>query len=204
MPMKVSLICGSSRKKSNSAKVADYFSHIIKTQSQDECEKIYLEDHPIALWDESAWNKDSELSKSWLPTAQKLQESDAFIIITPEWHGMVPGYLKNFFLFCSQREFGNKPALLTAVSSSRGGSTPIAELRISSYKNNRLCYIPEHVIVRSADTVLNDFDHPANEEDTYIRKRMEHAYFLLQNYGTALKMMREKFSWDYKEYPNGM
>ena len=34
----------------------------------------------------------------------------------------------------------------------------VAELRASSYKNNRLCYIPENLIVRNVGSVLNDDD----------------------------------------------
>ena len=69
---------------------------------------------------------------------------------------MVPAKLKNFLLYCSKDELAHKPALLVSVSAGLGGSYPIAELRISSYKNNRLCYLPENVIIRNIETFLND------------------------------------------------
>jgi len=46
-------------------------------------------------------------------------------------------------------ELGHKPALIVAVSSGDGGAYPVSELRMSSYKNNRLCYIPEQVALKS-------------------------------------------------------
>jgi hypothetical protein len=39
--------------------------------------------------------------------------------------------------------------LIIAVSGGAGGGAyPVAELRMSSYKNSRICYLPEHLIVR--------------------------------------------------------
>ena len=45
-----------------------------------------------------------------------------------------------------------------AVSASDGGAYVIAELRMSSYKNNRLCWIPEHLIARQVKTLGNEDD----------------------------------------------
>ncbi len=44
--------------------------------------------------------------------------------------------------------------MIVAVSSSSGGAYPIVELRASSDKNTRLCFIPDHVIVRSVGRML--------------------------------------------------
>ena len=73
------------------------------------------------------------------------------MVIAPEWHGQVPAGLKNFFLICGRAEVGHKPALITTVSSGDGGAYPVAELRMSSYKNNRICYIPEQLIIRNVE-----------------------------------------------------
>ena len=53
-------------------------------------------------------------------------------------------------------QLGHKPALIVTVSSADGGAYPVAELRMSSYKNNRICYLPEHVILRNVERILND------------------------------------------------
>jgi len=55
---------------------------------------------------------------------------------------MAPAGLKNFFLYAGNTALAHKPAYLVGISASRGGSYPIAELRMSSYKNSYLCYIP--------------------------------------------------------------
>ncbi len=46
----------------------------------------------------------SGLQKIWEPYAKRLQAADGFVVVSPEWHGMVPAGLKNFFLYCSPKE----------------------------------------------------------------------------------------------------
>jgi hypothetical protein len=80
---------------------------------------------------------------------------------------------KNFFLFASSAELGHKPALLVSVSAGISGAYPIARnSRSSSYKNNHICYIPEHLIVRQVGGVLNSAD-AASPEDQAIRNRAD-------------------------------
>src|SRR5690606_27158588 len=104
---------------------------------------ISLSGNPLPLWDESMWDKDPKWDLSWGPIRKKLQNSDGIIIVSPEWAGMAPPGLKNFLLFCGNQDVGHKPALIVTVSSSMGGAYPNSELRMSGYKNNRICYIPD-------------------------------------------------------------
>ena len=66
----------------------------------------------------------------------------------------------------------NKTIVVTGVSSGIGGAYPISELRASSYKNCRLCYLPEHLIVRQVEKVLNG-PQPVDEADERIRARID-------------------------------
>jgi NAD(P)H-dependent FMN reductase len=116
---------------------------------------------------------------------------------------MVPPGLKNFLLLCSASEVGHKPALIVSVSSGIGGSYPIAELRVSSYKNNRIVYIPEHVIVRNVADVLHG-DVPSGERDESTRARLRYAIRILGEYARALASVRESGAIDHKTFPFGM
>ncbi|MBI5041649.1 MAG: NAD(P)H-dependent oxidoreductase, partial [Gammaproteobacteria bacterium] len=137
--------------------------------------------------------------------SQELSDSDAFVIVSPEWHGQVPAGLKNFFLLWGKGELAHKPALIVTVSSGDGGSYPVAELRMSSYKNNRICYIPEQVIVRNVEKVLNDDPAMNNEAaDTYFRDRIRYALTLLKEYAAALHQVRASGAGDRSVYKNGM
>ena len=149
------------------------------------------------------WSDSPKWGELWGPTAQKLRESDALVVISPEWAGMVPPALKNFMLLCSTAEVAHKPALIVSVSAGIGGSYPVNELRISSYKNNRLLYIPEHVIVRNVGAVLHG-ESARDEADASIRKRIDYALGVLVEYSKALLQVRESSAVSFSEHPYGM
>ena len=74
-------------------------------RDKDLCDEIYrldLTNNPLPLWDESIWAGDPEWQARLSPISEELGSSDGFVIIAPEWHGMVPSALKNFFLFVFQ------------------------------------------------------------------------------------------------------
>ena len=118
---------------------------------------------------------------------------------------MVPAALKNFFLVCDGNALGHKPALAVGVSVGPGGSYPISELRISSYKNNRMCYLPEHLIVRNCMLVMNE-DIATNDEGehSYVSERSLYCLLQLIAYGDALRQVRASGAADLGPYPNGM
>jgi hypothetical protein len=124
---------------------------------------------------------------------------------------MVPAGLKNFFLLCQDGELAHKPALIVAVSSGLGGSYPIAELRASSYKNTRICYIPEQIIIRACQSKLHDSDggaadvsHSNDEHDAATRDRITYGMSVLLSYAHALTSVRESGVIDSVKFPFGM
>jgi NAD(P)H-dependent FMN reductase len=203
--VKIMIISGSHRNPSQSEKVA---RHIEKTLQQEHGVDTWLytlADNPLPLWDQSLWENNPEWNERLAPIKQQLTTSDGFVIVTPEWHGQVPSGLKNFFLLFNRFELGHKPAMIVAVSSADGGSYPVAELRMSSYKNNRICYIPEHVIVRSVEKVLNEEAEDNNQEaDGYFRERISWSLGILKAYAEAMKPMRESVQIHHDKFGNGM
>lgn len=200
--MKIAIISGSHRKGSQSDRVAGYI-HTTLTGRNISSEVISLSGNPLPLWDESFWGDSPHWAAVWQPIATKLQDASGFVVVTPEWAGMVPPGLKNFLLLCSAREVGHKPALIVSVSSGIGGSYPIAELRVSSYKNNRLVYLPEHVIVRNVEEVLGG-EGPQGDRDESIRARIEYSLNLLEEYARALTAVRESGAINHREFPYGV
>jgi NAD(P)H-dependent FMN reductase len=202
--MRIALISGSHRKASESSRVAAYLAGRLEALVPGtETEVIDLAGNPLPLWDETAWVAGSPLQAQWAPYATRLQAAAGLVVISPEWSGMVPPGLKNFFLLASPKEIGHKPALIVTVSAGRGGSYPVDELRISSYKNTRVCYIPEHLIVRNVGQMFKG-DEPSGEDDAYLRGRANHALRVLLSYTAALTPMRgEGYVFD-GNYPSGM
>ena len=204
--MKISIISGSHRNPSQSEKVARHIEQTLQAEHTGLETWLYtLADNPLPLWDQSLWEDNAEWKERLAPLKQALSSSDGYVIVAPEWHGQVPAGLKNFFLLFNRFELGHKPALIVTVSSADGGAYPVAELRMSSYKNNRLCYIPEHVIVRHVEKVLNansaDNDPGA---DTYFRERISWTLGILAGYANALKPMRESVQIHHDSFGNGM
>ena len=203
--MKIAIISGSHRNPSQSEKVA---RHIEKTLQQEHGMDTWLytlADNPLPLWDQTLWEDNPEWDARLAPIREQLSSSDGFVIVSPEWHGQVPAGLKNFFLLFNRFDLGHKPAMIVAVSSGDGGAYPVAELRMSSYKNNRICYIPEHVIVRNVEKVLNEnTDDNNTDADRYFRERINWSLGILKGYAEAMKPMRESVQIHHDKFGNGM
>jgi NAD(P)H-dependent FMN reductase len=204
--MKFTIISGSHREQSQSARVAGYIQKTLLDNGLcEEAEIFSLAGNPLPLWDQGVWDGDPKWRPLLDPLRRQLAASDAFVVIAPEWHGQVPAGLKNFFLLCGRHEVGHKPALIVTVSSADGGAYPVAELRMSSYKNNRICYIPEHLIIRSVERVLHE-DPAMNDAgaDAYFRERIHWALRILQAYAIALRPVRESGVIHHEKFGNGM
>lgn len=202
--MKIGIISGSHRHASQSEKVADYMQQRLAASAVDTW--VYtLAGNPLPLWEQEVWDNSDIWDARLTPIRSELSECDGFIIISPEWHGQVPAGLKNFFLLFGKYELGHKPALITAVSSGDGGAYPVAELRMSSYKNNRLCYIPEHLILRKVESILNENpDDNEHASDAYYRERIDWTLGILQGYTKALISMRASTEIIHDKFGNGM
>ncbi|MFV2056565.1 MAG: NADPH-dependent FMN reductase [Thiohalomonadales bacterium] len=204
--MKITIISGSHRNPSQSEKVGRYIESLLKKEPHSIDPFLYcLADNPLPLWDQSVWQSDEKWQQRLAPLKEQFTQSDAFVIITPEWHGQVPAGLKNLFLLFSRFELGHKPALIVAVSSSTGGAYPVAELRMSSYKNNRLCYIPENLIIRNVEEVFNENSADNNEKShNFYHSRLNWCLTILAAYGGALKTVRAEVEVHHDEFTNGM
>jgi len=202
--MKIGIICGSHREPSQSEKVARYLQRQVEAKGMNSW-LFRLANNPLPLWDEGTWNDDPKWPPLLDPLKQELTACDGFIVIAPEYHGQVPSGLKNFFLLFSRYELGHKPALIVGVSSADGGAYPVAELRMSSYKNNRICYLPEHLILRHVENILNDnpMDNDASA-DGYFRERIDWTLDLLKGYARALREMRQTTRIHHDKFRNGM
>lgn len=202
--MKFFILSGSHRADAQTLKVAKYIEGVLRREhSAAETHLYSLSGNPLPLWDETTGGAPDAL---WDPISAELKSADALVVCTPEWSGMATPGVKNFLLNCTAGEIGHKPGLIVTVSAMRGGSYPIAELRMSGTKNNRLCWIPEHVIIHHAEQNLNAADGAPDlsKEDALQRKRLRYALKVLEAYGNALKGVRTSGAIDHKNFPSGM
>jgi multimeric flavodoxin WrbA len=202
--MRFFILSGSHRRDAQTLKVAKYLQAVLQREHTGaETHLFSLSGNPLPLWDEATGGAPDEL---WDPISAELKAADALVIATPEWSGMATPGVKNFLLNCTAAEVGHKPGLIVTVSATRGGSYPVAELRMSGYKNNRLCWIPEHVIIHHAEQNLNEPDGAPGlgKEDALQRQRLRYALRLLEEYGKAFRLVRASGVIDHKTFKSGM
>lgn len=200
--MKYTIIIWSHREDSQSTKVWQYIKHVLEQlQQTDTIDIIDLKNNPLPLRNE--WEEYNKLRE---PISIQCQKSDGFIIITPERNWMATPAIKNFFIYAKPEEFANKPALLIWVSAGRGWAYPIAELRMSSYKNSQICYIPQHILVQWVNDVLNntELNDQTEKHDAIIKRRIQHSCKLLEQYTIALQSVRNSNVLDLEQFRNGM
>lgn len=198
MNLNVTLIAGSSQASSQSAKVAHYLA--ARLQALEICVTASVVDlgrTPLPLWPAPIEDH------AWVEQTGHLQRADALVVISPEWHGMACPALKNLFLYAGYAELAHKPALLVGVSAGLGGSYPLSELRASSYKNSRICYLPEQLVIRQVDQILNT-EEPTGEDDLRIRRRADWALRILSEYAHSMKGLRERIQLEHSDFHNGM
>ncbi len=189
--MKYVIISGSHRAVSQSEKISNWFVRQLEKKG-NEVSLLSLASNPIPLWSESFWEDNSDLQKQLKPTMDLLSFADGLILVSPEYGGMASPGVKNLLAFLDKDIVGHKPCLLVGVSSVKGGAYPIAELRMSGYKNTKMCYIPDHLIVREVEKVLNDDDIEVGEKsDIYIKKRALFSLDVLETYTKAFISIRE-------------
>lgn len=206
--MKSIIISGSHRAAADaqSLKVANWLGQqSVRRHADNSYDVISLSGNPIPLWDQGAWNPESDLSAQVKPYLDKVEAADAIILIAPEWGGMVPAALKNFLLYVGTQHAAHKPTLIVGVSAGLHGYYPVSELRMSGYKNNRMLYIPDHLIVQNVNNVMNDHDlSDGAGDDQYIKTRANYSLGVLEAYAAALGGMRQEHDLFDKRYPFGM
>lgn len=197
--LNIALVAGSSRNNSQSGKVARFLRQRLIEMghtAQESSSLIDLGLAPLPLWP-------AEDAGPWELYRQQLAAADALVVIAPEWNGMACPAIKNFFIYASKAELAHKPGLLVGISSGIGGAYPIAELRTSSYKNCRLCYLPEHLVVRQVEKMFNA-PQPQDESDQRLHERADYALDVLVRYAHALQPVRAAIDFDNPAFANGM
>ncbi len=201
--MRLAIISGSHRRESQSEKVSRFCLELAKNQGFD-VDLINLSGNPYPFWDESVWTDGIENWSGGVfrEASAILKAASAALIVTPEWSGMVPPGLKNFFLL-AEATLAHKPAMLVGITSGMSGTWPIAELKVSSSKNTRIVYIPEHVILRNVEKLLNS-PEGGDDVDRWVRGRLAYSIEILKEYAKALGQVRDSGKVDLKTYPTGM
>ena len=199
--MKISIISASHRKNSQSRKISDIlYNCLLNINSELEIYDLDLACKSLPLWSPDKKKGEGVWGDAWNSISDNLNKSDGFILVVPEYGGMATPMAKNIFLLCGNGEFAHKPGLIVSVSSGNGGSYPISELRMSSYKNTHIMWIPENIIIRNVEE-FNPGAH-GNNVPEWLDDRINYVLKLLLAYASNMKPLRDKIN--RKDFGNGM
>lgn len=198
----IGIIIGSIRKSSESGRIGAFVARRLAAIAPElRIETFDLRTLRLPLWDEEKWEAGSAMQAFWKPVSERLKACDGFVVISPEWAGMAPPHLKNFLLMCDGGELAHKPAQLISISSGMGGAYPIAELRMSGYKNNFLMWLPDHMVLRQVAGLFASETPTAL--DAELTARMDYGLTFLAETARALIPVRERVQ-NLELYKTGM
>ncbi len=199
--MKISIISASHRLNSQSKKISIFLqNHFFKMDPELDIFILDLAKEALPLWSPKKKEGNGVWGETWNSISENLNNSDAFILVVPEYGGMATPAAKNIFLLCGNGEFAHKPGLIVSISSGNGGAYPISELRSSSYKNTHLMWIPENIIIRNVEE-FNPDAHGKNIPK-WLDNRIDYVLKILLAYAFNMKPIRKIV--DRKDFGNGM
>src|SRR5690606_30643949 len=121
-PLRVLVFAASARTESLNVKLAELAAQVITSRGAIADLKSFID------FETPSFDQNVELESGIPPGAQQLRQSivenDAFIIVSPEYNGSMPGHLKNTIDWVSRfrpQPFNEKQALLMSASPSMGG-----------------------------------------------------------------------------------
>ncbi|MDD9912916.1 MAG: NAD(P)H-dependent oxidoreductase [Alphaproteobacteria bacterium] len=205
--MTIAIVTASHKRQGESTRIGHWLANAIQKDGYDTV-MLDLQKVDFPMWDEGMWGADGladKWSKKWQPWAEQLQQAEGVVIISPEYGGLVSPALKNFFLLAGGAELAHKPGLIVGVSASKNGAYPIAELRMTSSKNNKLCYIPDHLIIRNAAKMLQtETEAEFQEENEFLQERIDYTLGVFYEYIKGLQKVRRSGKVETEKFKYGM
>lgn len=204
--MKITVISGSSRDGAQSLKIANWLKNrLAKEHKVADIELIDLNKLSLTLNPNEFWGGQTESAKAMAKEYKTLEESDAVVIVTPEWGGGAAPALRQFILM-SGYSVAHKPVLTVGVSSTRtGGIRPVEELKHST-KNTRMVIIPEPLIINDVESIFGPSEgtNQNEEHEAYLTGKADYSITVLLEYAKALKQVRSSGKLNYEEFAFGM
>lgn len=187
--MKIGIIMGSIRDGRANEAVSNWVKEVADNYSFDaEYELVDLKDYPLPMFDEAgspAYGielKAGDQQKVW---AEKVNELDAFIFVTPEYNHGMSSVLKNALDYV-YNEFTDKAAGIVSYGSS-GGVRAAEQLRtvLSEFQ-------VAHVRTHPALSLFHDFNQDGFNPGQAQKDAVETMLYQLSYWAPAMNSVREK------------
>lgn len=129
----IKVIAGSTREGRFSDKAATWIAEEIKKQEGVAVEMLDLRDYDMPFFNEPSspsFKQEPYKNEAVARFTKKIEEGDAFVIVTPEYSHGTSGVLKNALDWVYQ-EWNNKPVAFVSYGSV-GGARAVEQLRLNS------------------------------------------------------------------------
>lgn len=157
--MKIAILSGSVREERQSHKVSYFLKRVLEKRNV-EADLIDLAKEPLPIMGQNG--NDSKTEQHIRQISRRLQESDAILLVTPEYHGSFSGVLKNALDHFTP-EFQKKPVGVAAASAGR-----MAGINASNHVQHVILSmdafpLPLKFLVPEIHLSFNDNFEPQNE-----------------------------------------
>ncbi len=161
--MRIAILTGSVRPARKSHKVAYYLKEQLEERNTV-TDLIDMRNNPLPIFgSETDTDRQSEFETTIRNISDRLQNADAIIFVTPEYHGSFSGVLKNTLEYFWS-EFSKKPiGVATASSGKMGGINASSQLQhvvlsLGAYP------VPLKLLVPGIDNAFDESNKPRNEQ----------------------------------------
>lgn len=186
------------RPASQSLKVSNWLRDYLLTQDTGG-EVLDLQEMKLPFFDDSQAMRDL-----FAPLSKLISAHDAYVFVSPEWNGMMSTGLINLLHYAQNRELAYKPVMLVGVSSGRGGSHPLDQMKLLGQKNRHYIISPENLIVSGVQDTFNDLLFEESSVDLALKQRASYALKILVKLAESLKPIRESDLLDFERFGNGV
>jgi len=128
--MKLAVIVGATRQGRKTPQQAKWVANTAKQLENVDVTLVDLKDYPIPFFDEPIsprYNPDRKIDPAAVPWLKKLEASDAYVFVTPEYNHSITGVLKNALDYVTW-EMQKKPVQVVSHGAS-GGARAATDLK---------------------------------------------------------------------------
>lgn len=193
--MKLAIVVGTIRQNRQSLKQAQWVLNTAGETDQIEAEIVDLKDYPLPMFDEPVsprYNQDRKTSPQVQKWLDKINEFDAYVIVTPEYNHSIPGVLKNAFDYMTW-EMNRKPSAIVSHGTVGGARAAMHLKEILS--EARGVPIPNFVAMAGMSELIDDEGNLSAEAKANPygpQATLETLLDELQWYSDALETARER------------
>ena len=163
----VHVVLGSTRQGRAGGRVARWFLEVGASRGDLRLELVDLRDWPLPFFDlakpPAAGGYEDPAQIAW---AEKVDEADAYVLVTPEYNHGYPAVLKNA-LDTVYAEWGGKPVAFVGYGGSAGGVRAVEQLRQVVVELDMVPLRPQVALPRAYSAFADDgsLRHPGPERE---------------------------------------